>query len=148
MARMSLPARSIEIRGEESPSHMVTFEFEGGDDYVSRLKATAAAEGLQCTTRVKVAADDGLDAFLAGLVEDWRGWAEPRHWTALEGLQIVAAHHGATIELRFALTGRDEWSISTGRNASQVQIPIVITPGESLRRIAQDAAGLYGTTEP
>lgn len=82
---------------------------------------------------------DGVDGYLRELAEEWKGWEGIRRWDSLEhGLSIRAAHLGNAVQLAFVLRGgpyADAWKL---------RVPIIVEPGESLSRLAKEAAVLVG----
>lgn len=96
------------------------------------------APGLRLRRRVRTIAGDGLATFLAGLDADFRGWSGQRHWQSLEDdLSIEATHAGRSVVLATTLLRdreADAWSVT---------VPLLVNPGEELRRLAADAEAFF-----
>jgi hypothetical protein len=97
------------------------------------LRVRVQTDRLQYDGGLVVSADaDGLAAYLASLIDDWRGWSGNRQWEALEhGMSIYATHHGRTVQLVFAV--RRDWK----QDAWELRVPVIVTPGETLTQFAR-----------
>ena len=103
----------------------------GDDDDVWCLSVEIDGDGMKCEGTAFTLRGDGLDEFLDDLVRDWRGWQGTRRWETMEhDLRIEATHRGRFVQLLFVLR-RDHKN-----NAWEVRVPICVTPGEALRRLA------------
>jgi hypothetical protein len=125
--------------GDTSAVLRLAFERASFDPDLGNFNVRIEAGGLVCEHGVLTTwKGDGLDRFFADLVENWRGWQGTRRWDALENaMSIEATHRGRVVELLFILR-RDYRS-----DAWQVRLPILVAPGESLRRIASATASLF-----
>jgi hypothetical protein len=100
------------------------------------------AEGLVCDLPVESLGGDGLDTFLAGLVQDWKGWPDTRHWKTVFGeLRIEATHRGRVVELLFVLAVPYRAG-EPGLPDLELRLRIDVAPGESLSALAAGAARL------
>jgi hypothetical protein len=80
---------------------------------------------------------DGLERFFVELETHWRGWDGIRRWDAVEhGMSVEATHHGGVVELLF-IVRRDYKP-----DAWELRVPILVAPGESLKRISSSIAWL------
>jgi len=113
---------------------------EHGDGYVYFLEVDLEDEGLVAHGWSALNGRDALDlpAFLAVLVERWRGWEGTLTWTSMEGeMTLDATHEGR--QVRLAVTLRrphrtyepDAWS---------ARVVFTLEPGEQLRNLAAEAA--------
>ncbi|MFB7755683.1 DUF6228 family protein [Streptomyces sp. NPDC056121] len=128
---------SVHVGGERYRAiklrfHQLTRSFpEERDDLMLDFLVTAEGESARIEVMVRTWAGDGLDVFLAGLAEEFRGWDGTRTWRSLEDdLTLAAEHAGSHVRLTWALHDRfpdDEWRFeATTRHA----------PGEDMRRLA------------
>jgi Family of unknown function (DUF6228) len=126
------------LRSEEDEQTRVGIAYEPPtfDPYLAELRIRVETDRLRYDGTVLVSSNaDGLAAFLAGLVEDWRGWSGTRRWDALEhGMSIHAAHHGRRVELLFVV--RRDYK----PDAWELRVPVLIAPGETLSQFARAAA--------
>jgi hypothetical protein len=113
---------------------------EHGDGYVYFLQVDLEDEGLVAHGWSALDGRDRLDlpAFLACLVERWRGWEGTLTWTSMEGeMTLDATHHGRHVCLAVTLRRPhrtyepDAWS---------ARVVFNLEPGEQLRNLAADAA--------
>src|SRR5262245_26678387 len=130
----------LEIRSEENGDSVVRLSFEPDteDPDLATFDVRLTADGLECERTVSTTQDGNtLGRFAASLAEDWRGWEGTRTWESLwRDLRVEATHLGRAVELVFVLRPEDR------EDAWEVRLPILLTPGESLRRVASAAASL------
>jgi len=111
-----------------------------GDGYVYFLQVDLEDDGLVAHGSSALDGREQLDlpAFLAHLVERWRGWEGTLAWTSMESeMTLEATHHGR--QVRLAVTLRrphrtfepDAWS---------ARVVFTLEPGEQLSKLATDAA--------
>jgi hypothetical protein len=139
-------AEPLLIRSAADESSTALLTYEPGDTYIGHLAVELQAErpgasGLQALMRAECRVaimapendpEDGLAPYLEGLVEDWRGWPGAREWRPLDPqLRIAATHHGGAVEFRFTI--REDHT----PRAWTSSVSLIVTPGESLTRIAR-----------
>jgi Family of unknown function (DUF6228) len=128
------------IQSEEHEKTRIGLVYEpSSDPYLAGLNVRVETDGLDFEHWILVSDDaDGLVAFFADLVENWRGWRGIKRWEALEhGMTIEASHAGRIVELVFSL--RRDYK----PDAWEVRVPIVVTPGEAITRVAQALARAF-----
>ncbi|MFB7288336.1 DUF6228 family protein [Actinacidiphila glaucinigra] len=83
------------------------------DDPVLDFLVTARGRWVSVEVSVRTLDGDGLDAFLAELAEDFRGWTGVRTWRSLErDLTLSARHSGRSVHLTWGMHDRppsEEW---------------------------------------
>jgi hypothetical protein len=109
------------------------------DPYIAGLRVRVETDGFRCDRSVLVSENaDGLAAYFADLVENWRGWDGVKQWEALEhGMSIEATHRGRVVELLFVV--RRDYK----PDAWEVRAPILIAPGETLTSYARAIARAF-----
>lgn len=122
------------IQSEQDERTRVGLAYEPSTDpYLAGLRVRVETGRLQYEGGVLVSADaDGLATYFASLLDDWRGWNGVRRWDALEhGMSIEANHRGRIVELVFVV--RRDYK----PDAWELRIPVFISPGETLTRVAK-----------
>ncbi len=94
----------------------------------------ARGERLSVEVSVRTWAGDGLDVFLDGLAEDFRGWEGARTWRSLERDLTLSATHSARgyVHLTWGLhdgPASDEWHF---------EATTVHAAGEDMRTLAAE----------
>ena len=85
-----------------TPTLFCTWDTRGRTATSGRSRSGSELAGLVYDETALSLKGEGLDAFLAGLARDWRGWNGVRTWDALEdGISVRATHHGKRVELLF-----------------------------------------------
>lgn len=131
----------VEFRSEDSTNALVRLSYDPADSDFGMLVVDIRADGLTCEEGALSLRGDGLDAFLASLAADWRGWDGTRRWdTIKQELTIEATHHGRRAELLFTVRPPEYKP-----DAWQVRFPVFVAPGESLARLAKAATELFKT---
>jgi hypothetical protein len=132
-------ARVVDFYGE---GMQVLLSYEPMDEDVGTLVVQTRAEGLVYEFDVESARGDGLDAFLAGLADEWKGWHGIRHWeTVWCELNIDATHRGRIVE--FLFTSRAPYRGSEpGDPDVELRMRIEVVPGEALSKLAGAASRL------
>jgi hypothetical protein len=131
--------KSVEICSDDGAACVRLSLERGGSDYDPDffhvdVKAGAPLIGDHCVVTFN---GDRLDGFFGELEERWRGWDGIRRWDAVEhGLSVEATHNGGVVELLF-IVRRD-----FKPDAWELRVPILIAPGESLKRISSSIAWL------
>jgi hypothetical protein len=129
---------AVEFRSEIDGKTLLRLSYEREDDDFGMLVAEAALSDLTFTHAAPSLRGDGLDAFLAELADDWRGWQGVRGWQTLEDdLSIEATHEGHRVRLVFIVRG------GLGSDGWQIRLPVPIAPGEGLTRVAKEVANLF-----
>jgi hypothetical protein len=106
---------------------------EEGDDPMRDFLVHARGEQLRVEVYVRTWAGDRLDAFLAALAEDFRGWEGARTWESLEqDLTLSAKHSGHCVQLTWGLHDR------LPSPALHVEVTTEHAPGEDMRNLAAD----------
>ncbi|MEU8763667.1 DUF6228 family protein [Streptomyces sp. NPDC048659] len=111
-----------------------------GDDPVLDFLVTARGRWGGVETLVRTWDGDGLDAFLASLAEDFRGWDGARVWRSLERDLTLSAEHrsGGYVHLTWGLHDRPpaaEWHFET---------TTVHAAGEEMRDLAGEFRAFLG----
>lgn len=107
---------------------------EDGDDPLLDFAVRARGEWVSVEVSVRTWRGDGLDSFLVGLAEAFRGWEGARTWHSLEDDLTLSAEHGSGgyVRLTWGLHGRppaEEWRFeATTTHAA----------GEEMRNLAAD----------
>lgn len=101
------------------------------NDPVLDFLVTARSEWVSVEVSVRTLDGDGLDAFLAELADDFRGWKGARTWRSLErDLTLSARHSGRRVHLTWGLHDRppsEEWHFEAATEHA---------PGEAMRNLA------------
>ncbi|MBM9506433.1 hypothetical protein ITX44_18120 [Streptomyces sp. KK5PA1] len=104
---------------------------------------TARSDAVQIQVVVRTWRGDGLDVFLTGLAEDFRGWSGTRTWRSLEGdLTLTADHAGRRVRLVWGLHDRfpdDQW---------RFEVTTEHAPGEDMRNLAGEIRGFLEAEPP
>jgi hypothetical protein len=112
------------------------------DEDLGTLVVQMRAEGLVYEFGAESARGDGLDAFLARLVDEWTGWHGIRHWETVWGeLQIEATHRGRIVEFLF-ITRVSYQGSDPGDPDVELRMRIEVVPGEALSKLAGAASRL------
>lgn len=129
--------RVLEFCDEE---RSVRLSYAPIDEDVGTLLVGMRADGLACDLPVESIGGDGLDAFLAGLAEDWRGWPGTRRWETVWGeLRLEARHQGRVVELLFVLAVPNRGG-EPGVPDVELRLRIDVLPGEPLSALVEAAA--------
>ncbi|MEU9706829.1 DUF6228 family protein [Streptomyces sp. NPDC047981] len=137
---------AVHVESAESPSVRVrlcepTRPFpEIENDPMLDFLVRARGAGVSVDVSVRTVEGDGLDRFLDGLAEDFRGWAGARAWRSLENVLTVSATHGPRgyVHLTWGLHSHwpaEEWHFET---------VTAHAPGEDMRNLARDVRALLG----
>ncbi|MFF1649177.1 DUF6228 family protein [Streptomyces sp. NPDC058240] len=105
-----------------------------GDDPTLDFLVRASGEWVSIETSVRTLHGDGLDAFLATLAEDFRGWEGSRTWRSLEHDLTLSAEHRSSgyTHLTWGIHDRppaEEWHFET---------TTVHAAGEDMRNLAAE----------
>jgi hypothetical protein len=95
------------------------------------------AAGLTCDYGPETVFADGLGEFLGRLAQDWQGWDGSRTWDGRNGIAIEATHLGNRVKLDFSVGGEVVNAVGV---PWQVRLPIYVSPGEALSRLAKASA--------
>lgn len=113
------------------------------DDPMRDFLVTADSEAVQVKVTVRTWGGDGLDAFLAELAEEFRGWTGARTWRSLErDLTVSAEHAGSRVKLTWGLHDRlpdDEWHFEATTDHA---------PGEDMRNLAMEMRSFLEAEPP
>jgi hypothetical protein len=128
----------LEIRSEDDRNAVLRLAYDPDDGDFGIVGIEIRADGLSCDGSIPTLGGEGLDAFLARLAADWRGWHGTRTWRSFRhDLRIEATHRGARVELMFII--RRDFEL----DAWEVRFPLLIAPGESLSRLARASGELF-----
>ena len=137
---MAQQPKVVEFRSEDdySAALRLSFQRDRSGSGLDLVKVQIRTPDLTCDHAVLTWNGDGLSGFFGNLARVWRGWDGTRRWDALEhGMSVEATHRGRVVELLFIL--RRDYS----PDAWELRLPILIAPGESLRRAAADVESLF-----
>jgi hypothetical protein len=109
-----------------------------GDEPTLDFIVRARGRWVSVETLVRTWDGDGLDAFLSGLVEDFRGWEGVRTWHSLEYDLTLSAEHrsGGHVHLTWGIHDRapaEVWHFET---------TTVHAAGEDMQHLADEVRAL------
>ncbi|AVI00283.1 hypothetical protein C5L38_35105 (plasmid) [Streptomyces sp. WAC00288] len=109
-----------------------------GDDPTLDFIVRARGRWVSVETSVRTWDGDGLDSFLSGLAEDFRGWEGARTWHSLEYDLTLSAEHrsGGHVHLTWGIHDRapaEVWHFET---------TTVHAAGEDMKHLASEIRAL------